>query len=393
MININLFNQGSDIFLTIAIFLFGIFIINRIANALKTTKRRAFFLYIWHSFFCIVYAYLTITIMSSDALFYYKSSSQNILPDFKLGTYAVVYVAAIFTKGLSLSYLGVYLVFNIFGTIGLLAVDASLRHATENKARFVKILALIVILLPSMNFWTGSLGKDSIAYMSTGLLLWASIDFRRRNLLLLFAISCMFFVRPHIGGIMIVAFILSLLISKTLSPFKKVFFFIVSLIGMVTIIPFVLEYVGFGSIISGELAEDYIKQKQGFNIRGFDGGIDISSMPFILKMFTYIFRPLPFEAHNFLSFLSSIDNLIILVLFILSLFSVVVSKRKIFSLSDFKENRWFLLFFALGGIAISSLITSNFGISARQKWMFLPILIYFIFLFMNVKWSSKSKIR
>ena len=141
------------------------------------------------------------------------------------------------------------------------------------------------------------------------------------------------------------------------------------------------------------MAEDYIKQKQGFNIRGFDGGIDISSMPFILKMFTYIFRPLPFEAHNFLSFLSSIDNLIILVLFILSLFSVVVSKRKIFSLSDFKENRWFLLFFALGGIAISSLITSNFGISARQKWMFLPILIYFIFLFMNVKWSSKSKIR
>jgi hypothetical protein len=208
-----------------------------------------------------------------------------------------------------------------------------------------------------------------------------------------FAISCMFFVRPHIGGIMIVAFILSLLISKTLSPFKKVFFFIVSLIGMVTIIPFVLEYVGFGSIISGELAEEYIYKRQNYNIEGFGGGIDISSMPFILKMFTYIFRPLPFEAHNFLSFLSSIDNLLILVLFILSLFSVVASRRKIFSLNDSKENRWFLLFFALGGITISSLITSNLGISARQKWMFLPILIYFMFLFMNVKWSDKSKIR
>ena len=393
MININLFNQGLDIFSTIAVFLFGIFIINIVAKAFKTTKRRAFWLYMWHSFFCIVYAYLTTTIMSSDAIFYYISSSQNILPDFKLGTNAVVYIAAIFTNGLSLSYLGVYLVFNIFGTIGLLAVDASLRHATENKARFVKILALIVLLLPSMNFWSGALGKDSIAYMSTGLLLWASIDFRRHNLLLLFAIFCMFLVRPHIAGIMIVAFILSLLISKTLSPFKRVFFIIVSLIGMVTIIPFVLEYVGFGLVISGDLTEDFIKQRQGLNIRGFDGGIDISSMPFILKLFTYIFRPLPFEAHNFLSFLSSIDNLLILVLFILSLFSVVASRRKIFSLNDSKENRWFLLFFALGGIAISSLITSNFGISARQKWMFLPILIYFIFLFMNVKWSSKSKIR
>ena len=141
------------------------------------------------------------------------------------------------------------------------------------------------------------------------------------------------------------------------------------------------------------MTEDFIKQRQGLNIRGFDGGIDISSMPFILKLFTYIFRPLPFEAHNFLSFLSSIDNLLILVLFILSLFSVVASRRKIFSLNDSKENRWFLLFFALGGITISSLITSNLGISARQKWMFLPILIYFMFLFMNVKWSDKSKIR
>ena len=141
------------------------------------------------------------------------------------------------------------------------------------------------------------------------------------------------------------------------------------------------------------MAEEYIYKRQNYNIEGFGGGIDISSMPFILKMFTYIFRPLPFEAHNFLSFLSSIDNLLILVLFILSLFSVVASRRKIFSLNDSKENRWFLLFFALGGITISSLITSNLGISARQKWMFLPILIYFMFLFMNVKWSDKSKIR
>ena len=243
-----------------------------------------------------------------------------------------------------------------------------------------------------MNFWTSAIGKDSIAFMSTGLLLWASIDLRRHNVLLLFAFACMLIVRPHIALIMIIAFALSLLITKTLSPFKRIFFIICSVIGMTAIMPVVLQYVGFGEVFSAELVQDFVTIRQTYNIEGFGGGINISSMPFILKLFTYCFRPLPYEAHNLLSFLSSLDNLILLMVFTLSLFSAVFSKGKIFSLSDSKENRWFLLFFALGAMVSSSFITANLGISVRQKWMFMPILLYFIFLFFKVKWSNASKI-
>ena len=382
MYDINFFNQTIDIFSTIIIFLLGIFFINQIANAFKATKRRAFGLYVWHSIFSLVYAFLSLT-MPADTSIYYLQSLNN-LPEFNLGTNAVVYLTAIFTSNLGLSYLGVFLVFNIFGTIGLLAVDASLRHATDNKSNFIKFLALLIVLLPSMNFWTSAIGKDSIAFMSTGLLLWASIDLKKNIKLIIFAFVCMLLVRPHISAVMIFAFAFSLLISKTLSPFKRIFLIMISLFGIILLLPLVLEYIGYREVVSIDLVKDFINKRQGYNLYG-GGGIDISSMPLLLKLFTYSFRPLPYEAHSFLSFLSSLDNVILLTVFTLSLFSGITSKGKMFSLSDSRENRWFLLFFALTVLLISSATTSNLGISVRQKWMSMPILLYFMFLFIKVK--------
>ena len=390
MINIVFFNQITDIFSTVAFFLFGGFLIRLTVNFFKGTKARVLGLYIWHSLFSFAYAYMSLT-MPGDARSYYLASHM-VLNDFSFGTEAVKHLTAILTNTIGLSFLGAFTVFNFFGSIGLIAVDASLRHVTENKSRFVKNLVLLIVLLPSMNFWTGAIGKDSIAYMSTGLLLWASIDLKRHNVLLLFAFVCMLIIRPHIAAVMIIAFALSLLINKTLSPFKRIFFIITSLIGMTVIIPMTLEYIGYREVFSIDLVQDFVNTRQGYNIEGFGGGIDISSMPFILKLFTYIFRPLPYETHSLLSFLSSLDNLILLMVFTLSLFSAAILKGKTFSLGDSKENRWFLLIFALGVLVISSSMTSNLGISVRQKWMFMPILLYFIFLFIKVKWSDKSKI-
>lgn len=53
-----------------------------------------------------------------------------------------------------------------------------------------------------------------------------------------------------------------------------------------------------------------------------------------------------------------------------------------------KENRLFLLIFSLGTLLILALTTANLGISVRQKWMVMPIFLYFMFLSINVTWSK-----
>ena len=388
MNNIVFFDDTIDIFSTFIVFVLGGCLFNILAPSFKATKTRAFGLYIWHSIFCLVYAILSLSIIADSTTYYILSKGS--LVNFELGTKATVYITAVFSNYLALSYLGVFLVFNIFGSIGLLAVDSSLRHATENKSSFVKFLALIFVLLPSMSFWTGAIGKDSIAYMSTGLILWASIDFKRNFSVIFIAFLCMLLVRPHIAAVMVFAFTFSLLVTKA-PPLKRFFFLISGLISIIVITPIVVQYIGAGQVTSIELMQNFIDKRQGYNQLG-GGGININSMSLFQKIFTYNFRPLPYESHSFLSFLASIDNLILLVFFSLSLISVLFSKGKKFSLglSHTKENRFFLLIFSLGIMIIASLLTSNLGISVRQKWMYMPILLYLVFINMNVRWSKKN---
>jgi hypothetical protein len=383
MINVVFFDDTIDIFTTIIVFLLGVCLINILAPSFKATKTRALGLYIWHSIFCIIYAIISLR-QPADSTTYYILSKGSF--DFELGTNAVVYFIRFFSD--TLSYLGVFMIFNIFGSIGLLAVDASLRHVTENKSSFVKFLVIIVVLLPSMNFWTGAIGKDSIAYMSTGLILWASINFKQNFSLIFIAFVCMFLVRPHIAAIMVFAFAFSLLLTK-ISTLKRIFFIIISLIAITKVLPIVFQYL---MLDQADSLQSYIDVRQGYNMSG-GASLDIRSLSIFNKIFTHGFRPLPYEAHNFLSFMSSIDNMLLLIVFSLSLFSALFLKGKKFSLnlSHPKENRWFLLIFSLSVMIASSMITSNLGISVRQKWMYMPILLYFMFLIMKVRWSNPNK--
>jgi len=194
----------------------------------------------------------------------------------------------------------------------------------------------------------------------------------------------MFMVRPHIGGLMIIAYFLSLLINKNLPLIKKFFYLLVLLLVFKFIIPIVLEFAGFDEIISINSLKEFTNQRATGNFYG-DGSIDIGSMSFNLKLFSYIFRPLPYEAHSLLSLVSSLENLFLLIVFIYSLFSILKFKKKKFILNHPKENRWFLLIFSVFSLILLSNVTSNLGISARQKWMFLPILLYFSFLFFGIR--------
>ena len=47
---------------------------------------------------------------------------------------------------------------------------------------------------------------------------------------------------------------------------------------------------------------------------------------------------------------------------------------------------------AVTSLIILSYVTSNLGISVRQKWMFLPVLLYFSFLFMGIRQLNYTKV-
>ncbi|WP_415303497.1 hypothetical protein [Candidatus Pelagibacter sp. Uisw_090] len=366
------------------VFFIGLFLIFFSEKIFDTTKVRVCSLYVWHTILCSIFIFTTSKI-GGDAIFYYTASLIH-EREFSFGTTATLYFTTIFTRGFGLTYISTFMVFNIIGTYGLLALDASLRHATFDKSKYIKLLALFTVLMPSLSYWSSGIGKDAIQFFGTCFLLWSSINFKKRNIIFLISLIIIFTTRPHIGGIAIISLFLSLWFISSLSLKKKILYLIITFVPLIFLLPTVLDSVGFSKNYDYSLANlfTFIKLRQTYTMIG-GSSVDIGEMNFIYQLFTYLFRPLPYETHNTLAFLSSLDNLFLLSIFIITILSIIFVKREKFLLNHHTENRWFLLIFSLVGLSILSYTTANFGISARQKWMVMPILLYFCFQCMRVK--------
>jgi hypothetical protein len=94
-----------------------------------------------------------------------------------------------------------------------------------------------------------------------------------------------------------------------------------------------------------------------------------------MQLFTYLFRPLPFEAHNVSALAASLDNVMLLLLFIMGGWGLF---RKRLTGQLLNHNRIFLWAYCLATWLILAMTTANLGIAVRQKWMFAPMLIFLL---------------
>lgn len=99
--------------------------------------------------------------------------------------------------------------------------------------------------------------------------------------------------------------------------------------------------------------------------------VDLGSYSWPMRLFTYLYRPLFFDAHNFTSFLASFENFIYLILTVVVLVKVNLFKTWHTMPTVVKGG-----FFAFLGSAITfSNSLSNLGIIMRMKNM---TMIYFL---------------
>lgn len=353
------------------IFMLGILLALVLPSYFKIKRQRGVFLYTWHTLWCLVYLWY-VSNDGGDALMYYRESFSGDSSFLDVGTHAVIAFTSIFTGPLGLSLLGAFLVFNIFGYIGLLAFAGSLKAVTWNKSRQLRLMALIIILLPSVSFWSSAIGKDAISFMAMGLALWAAINLKQRGMLMIFAVLAMLFVRPHMAGMMVIGLSVAFILHARVPLGRRILLGLVSIGAAVVIIPFGLEYAGVGDETDVEGLVSYVETRQGYNQQG-GGGVDISSMSLPMQMFTYMFRPLVFEARSVFQLAAAVDNIILGVLFLFGGMAIWKGRK-----SPVPDTRLFLWVYALLAWVVLAMTTANLGIAMRQKWMFAPILIYLL---------------
>lgn len=367
-----LFSTPWHIISILLVFIFGAFIAIIIRKYFRCNNKRALVLYTWHAFFSIAYAVYGIN-YGGDALGYYKVSLLGNI-DFDFGTRGIEIFTSFFSKGLGLSLLGTFLVFQIFGFIGLLAFDAALREVTQYKSKQIRRLATLIVFLPSVSFWSAAIGKDSLSFMAMGLALWAAMKLKQRALLMVIAVLIMLFVRPHIAGMMVIGLAGSIVFQRRTPILQRIFFGAAAILATAVLVPLGLSYAGVGQNASSSDVTSYIEGRQGQNLEG-GSSVDIASMSFPMKLFTYLFRPMPFEANSIFALLASVDNIILLFLFIVGIWA---SLKKKLPVQFAEHNRMFLWIYCFLVWIILALTTANLGIAMRQKWMFAPMLIFLL---------------
>ena len=357
---------------SVLVFIVGLFILLGIRKYLWSNLKRASLLYIWHTVLCVVYFWYVLNKGGDATMYFTHALLYGFEGEFSFGTAGIVYLTAFLVQILGLSFLGCFLVFNIFGSIGLIAFDSTLRYATRESSPYLKLLASMIMFLPSISFWSSAVGKDSISFMSACLALWAALNFKKRIILFIFAVLAMLLVRPHIAAAMVAAHTLAFIFDKRVSIIQRLFIGSIGIVASSIVVPLAMQYAGLGDAQNTADIEAYLEQRQGHNL---DGGssVDISSMGLPMQLFTYLFRPLPFEASSIFALAASVDNMILLFLFLLGAVAIFKKTKPLV-----ESNRAFLWIYAIMVLLILATTTANLGIAMRQKWMFAPILIFLL---------------
>jgi len=363
------------VFANMFVFLIGFSIAIGQKRMFGISHKLAIALYFWHTFFCLFYFWYSLNNTADSTSYYLRSLDYD--SGFKFGTVGLHFLVSFFSQVFSLSYGGVFLIFNIIGYIGMLAFGSALQHVTLNSSRFVRRLSIIVLFLPGLSFWSSAIGKDASTFAAAGLATWSALNISRRAPVMAIAILLFLLPRPHMAGILLLAIALAMFFSSGIGIFKKVFLLILVVPLSVLSVQFGLEYAGVGDAADLNDIGDYFEERQGHNMAG-GGSVDISGMSVPLRLFTYLFRPLLFDASGLMGLIISFENIFLLLILLASMISLLLKKS---SLGRF-EMMFFVVFSFISWFVLAN-TTANLGISIRQKWMFLPMLLVLAFSYLS----------
>nr|WP_317630567.1 hypothetical protein [uncultured Flavobacterium sp.] len=333
-------------------------------------------LWCYHLLFAFVYAQF----FTGDANYYwevaaamdYETFSENLTT--KLGTYFIFSFNYFPASYLGMSYLAGTILHALYGFIGLCCFYALTVKLVPKNSFLGKIkLFPFLFFLPNLHFWSVAVGKDSTSFLFVGLIFYSFLNIKRRLALASIGFLFLYLIRPHVALFVFVAMGLSFLISKHASKAQRIFLSALILAAAIAILPKVLEYSNIESL-STENIDSFTSERTGNLSRSHtESRVDISSYPFPIKVFTFLFRPLFFDINNITALLASIENLILLVLFIKTLKQKPLKTLKAAPL----QIQALAIFLVLGTLAFSQTL-SNLGIMLRMRNMFLPALIIII---------------
>lgn len=340
-------------------------------------------LFAYHLFFCVVYYTYALFNPSDSKKYFERPQWWNNWGDyFGTSTTFIDFVSWPFINVLGFNYEMMMLLYGWMGFMGFVYAYLFFRENIPISIKVFKIdLLTLLLFLPNMHFWTASLGKGAPIFLGLMLYAYAIKDAKSRWILLGLSSVFIYFIRPHVFLFVAVGTVLGYLTGKEKVSFtRKLLISVVMIGGLVIAKDTILGMAGLdGSqdLVGG--FEDFSEDRAA-ELSKSTSGVDMASYPLPLKLFTFWFRPLFFDAPGLLGLIVSFENLIYLMLF-----SKILKKDFIrFIRNSPVTVKMSLTVFFLSSLALT-FVMSNLGIIMRQKSMVMYFLFFVIFYYLAQK--------
>jgi len=379
-------NNLNDYLWFFLIILLGLYFINSLIKKLKINFFIGNLINIYHisyTFFVIPYAEKFAHDGNSIYAFAKGDPDAPLEIKFQIlkGSEFLGFILIPFARIMDLSILNLSLIFSFISTTALIYFfDMVCKINSKNKLNI--LIALLIIFLPSLNFFTSGITKECLSITIFVYILWVIVNnkFFEKKILVLFLIIFLILLRPYMGSILFILLSTSLVLSKKSIlgnlKFLKFPFFITML---TFAIYFLSLNIKFYTFVDLEQISNFILNRQRLTMTGYS--YDIINTTFFLRPFIYIFGPLMIISNSIFEISLVLENLILFLSFCIIFFNICRNKVII---PKINLEFYIMIIFSLIMIFLLSNITANYGIIARSKYNFLLILWIFIF-YLNKK--------
>lgn len=352
-------------------------------------KRHGFFdkklmnkLFFYHLLFFVVY-YIFALLNPSDSKAYFarpQNPSMGWFDFFGTTTTFIDFISYPFINYLNFNYEMMMFLFSWLGYLGFVYAYLFFRENIPIKLKVLKYFDFLTLLLflPNMHFWTASLGKGAPIFLGLMMFAYAIKNPKSRIITLLIGSCLIYFIRPHVFLFAALGAVLGYMSGSEKISFSRKLIIYGGMLGVLFLVQDQILAVA-GLEESGNIVEDFdqFSEKRASELGKAGSGLDISSYPMILKLFTFWFRPLFFDSPGIMGIIVSVENVIYLFLF-----SNIIRKDFInFVRKSPIAVKMSLVVFLLTSVAMT-FVMSNLGIIIRQKSMVMYFIFFVIYYYM-----------
>lgn len=278
------------------------------------------YLLAYHIFFSFFFTWYILN-FGGDSQGYWKFGMEQVLIKgektwfsyYGEGTTFILWLCYIPSYLMGLSYLTGNILFGVLGFIGIryIFVMTADLFPTNHEVLGIPLFPTVFYFL-NLHFWSAGVGKDAICFWGIAWFLFAIQKYQSRWWQAALALFFVYMSRPHMGQALIGGAGIAILLGSEVKFQYKIFLTALAVAATIYLLPSTLEALKIEDLSIESLENMSEKRSSGLNTRNVGSGFDIQSYPWPLKLFTYMFRPLFFDAHNFVAFFSSFENLLYL---------------------------------------------------------------------------------